>query len=296
MERDSHPLARGTAAQGATPDAAEAPDAGTTQPAADTAAPPPTPAPEPAPDSAAPPDPTAEPAPEPIPAPELALEPIPEPDPETREDPLYGPIPLRYRHDGWVPDRQIDFIHALTECGCVDEAARSVGMSRTSAYALRRRPDAQAFRLAWDMAMEQAVDRLSDVALGRAINGVAVPVFHNGEQVGERRHYDERLTMFLLRTRRVSRHGTMAEKELMEADDPDRRVNNLNYRIGRMIRAAWRNLTAAEEGQPAPRPVDEPKTPADFIALYGDGRTGTTLDDGDDLIGLPEAAPNITRH
>lgn len=107
----------------------------------------------------------------------------------------FDPVPLRYRHDGWTPDRQLEFIQALADTGCVDEACRAVGMSRNSAYELRRRPDAQAFRLAWRAAKDVMVERLDDAAMARAINGVPVPIFHNGEQVGERRHYDERLTM-----------------------------------------------------------------------------------------------------
>lgn len=171
-------------------------------------------------------------------------------------DPHYGPVPLRYRHDGWVPDRQLEFIQALSACGCVDEAAKSVGMSRASAYALRRRPDAQAFRLAWDAAMDAAIERLSEAALTRAINGVPVPIFHKGEQVGERRDFDERLTMFILRYRHPSRYGRWIDA--MVAEGPvERRFDILNYRLGRMVRAAWRLFTAALDGKPAPKPEEE---------------------------------------
>jgi hypothetical protein len=45
----------------------------------------------------------------------------------------------------------------------------------------------------------------------RSRNGVARPVFYKGEQVGEWRHYDERLTMFLLRFRRRHRFGPEAD-------------------------------------------------------------------------------------
>lgn len=39
------------------------------------------------------------------------------------------------------------------------------------------------------------------------VNGVARPVFYQGEQVGERRYYNERLTQFLLRYRDPVRYG-----------------------------------------------------------------------------------------
>ena len=58
----------------------------------------------------------------------------------------FTPVPLQPRHDGWTPDRQAAFIDALAHSGCVDEACRSVGMGRASAYALRARPDAVSFR------------------------------------------------------------------------------------------------------------------------------------------------------
>jgi hypothetical protein len=168
----------------------------------------------------------------------------------------YGPVLVRYRHDGWVPDRQLAFIEALAVCGCVDEAAHAVGMSRNSAYALRRRVDAQAFRLAWDAAMDFAVTRLSDSAMSRAINGVPVPIFHNGEQVGERRHFDERLTMFLMRYRDPVRYGKWldATKATQPQEGP---VAILAYRTGRMLRAAWQMFNAALDGKAAPTPERE---------------------------------------
>jgi hypothetical protein len=175
-------------------------------------------------------------------------------DDEDEHELPFGPVPLRYRHDGWVPDRQLDFIEALASSGCVDEACRAVGMSRNSAYALRRRHDAQAFRLAWDAAMDVAVTRLADAAMSRAINGVPVPIFRNGEQVGERRHFDERLTMFLLRYRDPVRYGRWLDG-FETRQDPEGPTTILSFRVARMIRAAWRAFQAALDDRPAP-PVE----------------------------------------
>lgn len=181
----------------------------------------------------------------------------PSDDDEESDRAFFEPVALRYRHDGWTPDKQLEFIQALADCGCVDEAARRVGMSRNSAYELRRRPDAQAFRLAWRAAKEVMVERLDDAAMSRAINGVPVPIFHNGEQVGERRHYDERLTMFMLRYRDPVRYGRWLDR--MEArQHPDGPFSILSFRIGRMLRAAWRAFDAALRGEPHPEPEPEP--------------------------------------
>lgn len=126
-------------------------------------------------------------------------------------------VSLRQRQDGWTPARQVAFVEALGECGCVDEACRRVGMGTSSAYALRRRPEANSFRMAWDAALDVAIERLADAAFARAIKGVATPVFYKGEQVGERVRHDERLTMFLLRYRAPVRYGAVdgcrAERE-----------------------------------------------------------------------------------
>ena len=166
------------------------------------------------------------------------------------------PVGVRYRYDGWTPDKQLEFIERLADCGCVEEAARSVGMSRNSAYALRRRSDAQAFRLAWDAAMDAAVARLNDAAMARAINGVAVPIFQGGEQVGERRHFDERLTMFLLRYRDPVRYGKWLDRTDAR-QEPEGPTWILGYRILRMVRAAWAAMDAAWRGEEAPPPGRE---------------------------------------
>ena len=127
----------------------------------------------------------------------------------------FTPVPLRTRRDGWTVEKQIAFIEALAENGIVEEACRRVGMSRTSADKLRARPCGDRFREAWDAALEYALYRLEEDARTRSRHGVVRPIFYKGEQVGEYRHYDERLTMFLLRTRRPERYGRWIDR--MEA-------------------------------------------------------------------------------
>ena len=134
----------------------------------------------------------------------------------------FTPATPRPRHDGWTVERQYKFIEALAETGCVEEACRRVGMSDTSAYALRRRPCGAPFRRAWDTALDYGVHRIEEHAFKRSRFGVARPIFHKGEQVGEWRHYDERLTMFILRSRRPQRYGKWIDKMLApDEDDPD---------------------------------------------------------------------------
>ena len=103
--------------------------------------------------------------------------------------------------DRWCHARMADFLRALGATHCVAEAARSVGMSRQSAYRLRARLKGQPFDIAWEAAFQHAYDELAQVALERALHGTEVPVFHKGELIGSYRRFDERLTCFLLARR-----------------------------------------------------------------------------------------------
>jgi hypothetical protein len=152
--------------------------------------------------------------------------------------PAFTPVKLRMRHDGWTPAKQVEFIEALAACGCVDEACRRVGRSRQSAYDLYRRPEAGPFRLAWEAALEHAVKRMADAAFSRAINGVAIPIFYKGEQVGERRRYDERLTMFMLRHYDPIRFGKWLDRQRHERVE-DGAARLLAMRIGLLLDAAY---------------------------------------------------------
>lgn len=150
----------------------------------------------------------------------------------------FVPASPRERHDGWTPEKQVDFIEALGECGCVTEACERVGLSPSTAYRLRRRIDAYSFRAAWDAALDYAIRRLSDAAFSRALHGVARPVWFQGEQVGERRYYDERLTMFLLRYRDPDTYGAWRDRREPRRR-PDAQAIALGRWIGHVAEDAW---------------------------------------------------------
>ena len=110
----------------------------------------------------------------------------------------FTPVPVRARGDGWTPERQRRFIQALSLIGVVAAAARAVGKSATAAYNLRARPDADSFAEAWDIAQSMAGDRAYEQAIDRALNGVEVPRFYRGVQVGSVRRPDYRLAFKVL--------------------------------------------------------------------------------------------------
>jgi len=64
--------------------------------------------------------------------------------------PSFVPVPVRARRDGWTAERQLTFIAALAQTGSIGQAALAAGMSRESAYRLRRRKGAESFAAAWD--------------------------------------------------------------------------------------------------------------------------------------------------
>src|SRR3954447_272618 len=115
--------------------------------------------------------------------------------------PPFDPVPCRARRDGWTPERQRAFIAALAGGLGAGAAARAVGMSKQTAYALCRRPGAASFAAAWDEAVGRAkrrrCKRLSERSRA-AIDGIAVPVRYRGRIVGTRMKYDNRQLIRLL--------------------------------------------------------------------------------------------------
>lgn len=86
----------------------------------------------------------------------------------------------------------------LAATGVVTAAARAVGKTAKSAYKLRDRAGAEAFARSWDVARQMAGDRAFEQAIDRAVNGVEVPRFYRGQQVGTVRRPDYRLAFKVL--------------------------------------------------------------------------------------------------
>lgn len=138
------------------------------------------------------------------------------PEPETRPP-----------HDRWTAAKMAAFLRQLSATHSVSAAARSVGMSRQSAYRLRSRLKGGAFDLAWDVAFHHSYDNLAHAALERALNGVEVPVFHKGEQIGTYRKFDERLTLRLLSLSTLRGNVPMLVRRGPEAELHARRFDAL---------------------------------------------------------------------
>jgi hypothetical protein len=103
--------------------------------------------------------------------------------------PAIAPLPAR----GWTPRARTRFLDHLALKGNVRAACARVGLSAEAAYRLRRRDPL--FARGWAAALVLARDTSEQVLATRAIDGVEQPVFHHGEQIGTRCHYDTRLLL-----------------------------------------------------------------------------------------------------
>lgn len=128
----------------------------------------------------------------------------PRPDPRSRavQDrrisriPDFSPVPLRARADGWTPLRQAEFLGYLAETRCVKRAAARVGMSRESAYRLRRKQGAEEFAAAWDAILGAPATPRPKVTLDRLFHqireGRLRPVLRSGLYIGTLKKPDNR--------------------------------------------------------------------------------------------------------
>lgn len=152
----------------------------------------------------------------PEPANALAVREEPEDDapPPIPYDPgeyRWVPVRRRPRLDGWTEEKQRRFIETLADTGLVNVAARAVGMSRESAYRLRRSPHGAAFARAWDAARHHAGGLIEDIAFERAIEGTEQEVVDRyGDVVATRLVHDNRLLKYLLSHLKPERYGAPA--------------------------------------------------------------------------------------
>ena len=85
------------------------------------------------------------------------------------------------------------FLDRLAQCGNVLAAARATGVSRSTAYRMRRA--CARFARLCDAALLLARPQVEAVLADRAINGVEETIYYHGEAVATRRRYDARLLL-----------------------------------------------------------------------------------------------------
>lgn len=121
---------------------------------------------------------------------------------------LFEPVPLlRRRRKGWDENRQRAFIAMLARVPSPTRAAKMVGMSARSAYALLDKPGAESFAKAWDMAIDHGMWNLRGTSIARSLEGGDyVPVFRKGRLVRVDYRPNDRLAIALLSGRAGDNH------------------------------------------------------------------------------------------
>jgi hypothetical protein len=178
-------------------------------------------------------------------------EPLPAP-PQSGADSPHGPR--------WTKRKMAEFLRALAATHSVKAAAKTVGMSRQSAYKLRSRLKGKAFDAAWDEAFRHSYENLPYAALERALNGIEVPHYYKGELIGTSRRYDERLTVTLLKM------ISSAKCLLVGSEVPG--ASDRGSRFEAMVAAV------ESDGEDAPNPVEPGVSAADFrdVSSMSDAR------------------------
>ncbi len=105
---------------------------------------------------------------------------------------------------------QAFFLDRLAQCGNVLASARATGISRSTAYRMRRA--CPRFARLWDGALLLARPQVEAVLADRAMNGVEETIYYHGEAVATRTRYDARLLLAHLgRLDRLTRDYTASD-------------------------------------------------------------------------------------
>ena len=142
------------------------------------------------------------------------------PDPETKEGRERAARLARLRTVGakltarsFFSDRRKKvFLTTLAETGIVSRASAAAGWTSKVAYSLR--VSDEAFKTAWDNAMEFSTDALEEEARRRGQMGTDRPIYQQGRLVGYERQYSDPLLIMLLKAHRRDKFGDKQEQEV----------------------------------------------------------------------------------
>ncbi len=123
-----------------------------------------------------------------------------------------------------TPKKRATFCKLLAETGNVTKSAQAIGVSRTCCYA--HKDEDPVFKVAWDNAVNEAVDALEEEGRRRAFEGTLEPVFYQGVECGYVRKYSDTLLIFLMKGHRPEtyreRFQVQHEGELTIYDGKDK--------------------------------------------------------------------------
>lgn len=119
----------------------------------------------------------------------------------------------------FTKSKRAAFLLRLADTANVSASCAAAGVSRQTAYALKRR-DA-VFAAQWEDALQSALDGLEAEIIRRAIEGTEKEQFFQGQSVGTVVTYSDSLAMFLLKSKRPSVYGDIKAVAHPKAADED---------------------------------------------------------------------------
>ena len=134
----------------------------------------------------------------------------------TIEDVNAAPPQPDTRHDGWTEQKQRMFCEAWPKPEWSIRPQPQPGMSRKSAYKLRRRSAGKSFALAWDAALLLARQRLIDEAFELAFKGSVEQTVLDGEIIYEKRRRDPRMVLAMIERLSVEGMGNAATQTVAQ--------------------------------------------------------------------------------
>jgi hypothetical protein len=109
------------------------------------------------------------------------------------------------------------FLAAYSQCGNITRAAEMAEIDRGTHYVwLKDDPEYPAL---FEAATQEAGDRLEQEARRRAVEGVAEPVFYQGEICGTVQRYSDTLLIFLLKGAKPEKYADRAINENINKGD-----------------------------------------------------------------------------
>lgn len=130
--------------------------------------------------------------------------PLPDPPPERRASQATGGG-VKPRIDGFTAARQKKFFVTLAKTGCISDAAKKAGISRTTVN--RWRAKDEEFERKCAAAIDMARQSLDLLAWERAVTGIEEPVIHYGKVVATRRKRSDSIFRLLLTASSPEKYG-----------------------------------------------------------------------------------------
>lgn len=127
------------------------------------------------------------------------------------------------RARAWPKPWMGPFLAALSLNGIVTTSSDAARINRCTAY--EERETNEEFRVAWEEAIEVALDRAEAELYTRAVNGWSEPVYQGGAQVGLIVKKSDRCLELLLTARRRGTYGNLKDRQNeTRSDAPARKV------------------------------------------------------------------------